>query len=133
MNEMTEKNEQQCMRLQRNDQTLSNVTIYNINNITARRYGQGLQQNTSVNELRIEGSTELTLDDDNDDVDLLLKFIATSQSLELFSLSVFGMLFLRPTYCQELNANFTESYYCRCSCVVVALHNEDKYFFPTAP
>jgi hypothetical protein len=41
-----------------------------------------LEHNSFVNELEICGQSELTLDDDNNDIDLLLRFIETSPSLE---------------------------------------------------
>jgi hypothetical protein len=52
-NEMTETDEQQCMRLQENDPTLSEVTIISLNNNNARRYGEALQHNTVVNKLTV--------------------------------------------------------------------------------
>jgi hypothetical protein len=83
-NEMTETDEQQCMRLQENDPTLSEVTIISLNNNNARRYGEALQHNTVVNKLTIWHASQLTLDDDDNNVDLLLQFIETSRSLETF-------------------------------------------------
>jgi hypothetical protein len=78
--------EEQYRRLQQNDPAKSYVRIWGLCNNSARQYGDALQNNTVVQEIIMQGS-ELTLDDDNDDVDLLLQFIETSQSLK-----VFGML-----------------------------------------
>jgi hypothetical protein len=59
--ELSEEEEQECTRLQQNDPMLSIVSIDNLDNNKARRYGLALQHNSFVNDLTILTAAELTL------------------------------------------------------------------------
>jgi hypothetical protein len=75
----------QCRRLQQNDPTLTDVRICSHNSHKARRYGEALQQNTVVLELRICVGSGLSLDADGN-LDLLFEFVEKSRSLTSFTL-----------------------------------------------